>query len=85
MSSSSTTTSDPCRSPKPLDSRVDPGGFALLGRLDRAGFRRDSAANPLKTPPDADQGTSAYGQSTRYAPSESGVAGEPSAHQDYLQ
>ena len=31
MSSSSTTTSDIRRSPKPPNSRVDPGVFALLG------------------------------------------------------
>ena len=46
-SSSSTTTSDPHRSPKPPDSRVDPGVFALLGeaRSDRIpqGFRGRSA------------------------------------------
>ena len=54
MSSSSTTTSDIRRSPKPPDSRVDPGVFALLGRLDRT----DSAGDPLQMPPDADQGVS---------------------------
>jgi hypothetical protein len=47
MSLSSTTTSDPRRSPKPPDSRVDPGVFALLeearsGRIPQ-GFRRRSA------------------------------------------
>ncbi len=31
MSSSSTTTSDPCRSPKPPDSRVDPGVSLFSG------------------------------------------------------
>ena len=59
MSSSSTTTSDTRNSPKPLDSRVDPGVFrASRGRLDRAGFRKDSAGNPLQMPPRADQGVS---------------------------
>jgi hypothetical protein len=59
MSSSSTTTSDTRNSPKPLDSRVDPGGFReFRGRLDRAGFRKDSAGNPLQMPPRADQGVS---------------------------
>jgi hypothetical protein len=47
MSSSSTTTSDPHRAPKPPDSRVDPGVFALLGRARSGripqGFRRRSA------------------------------------------
>ncbi len=58
MSSSSTTTSDIHRSLKPPDSSVDPGVFALLWGLDRAGFRRDSAGDPLQMPPDADQGVS---------------------------
>jgi hypothetical protein len=47
MSSSSTTTSDTRNSPKPLDSRVDPGVFALLGEARSGripqGFRRKSA------------------------------------------
>jgi hypothetical protein len=58
MSSSSTTTSDPHRSPKPPDSRVDSGVSRFSGRLDRAGFRRDSAGDPLQMPPDVDQGVS---------------------------
>ena len=48
-SSSSTATSDPRRSPKPPDSRVDPGVSRFSGRLDRA---RIPAGNPLHVPSD---------------------------------
>jgi hypothetical protein len=58
MSLSSTTTSDSRRSPKPPDSRVNLGVSRFSGRLDRAGFRRDSAGDPLQMPPYADQGVS---------------------------
>jgi hypothetical protein len=59
-SSSSTTTSDPRRSPKPPDSLVNRGVLRVWGRLDRApipqGFRRRSARDAAC----ADRGTSAY-------------------------
>jgi hypothetical protein len=56
--SSSTTTSDPRRSPKPPDSRVDLGVSRFSAKLDRTGFRRDSAGDPLQMPPYADHGVS---------------------------
>ena len=67
MSSSSTTTSNLRRSQKPPDSRVYQGVSRFSGRLDRAGFRRDSAGDPLQMPPAADQGTSADAELPRYA------------------
>lgn len=57
-SSSSTTTSNSRRLPKPPDSRVI-REFALLGEGSIGpGFRRDSAGDSLEMPPDADQGVS---------------------------
>jgi hypothetical protein len=43
---SSTTTSDSCRSPKPPDSRVDPGVSRFSGRLGRAGFLAIPGSSP---------------------------------------
>ena len=57
-SSSSTTTSDPHRSPKPPDHAWIRGFRASGGGPIGPGFRRDSAGDPLQMPPDADQGVS---------------------------
>jgi hypothetical protein len=58
MSLSSTTTSDPHRSPKPLDHAWIRGFRASRGGSIGPGFRRDSPGDPLQMPPDADQGVS---------------------------